>query len=822
MTTQTSTNGDPKVDDLIRRIERIERRLGIEEAATPAQSTVPETAEGGTSSAAPLAATPSAPPTEPVPAGGGHAPAAPGGAIRPEAAEARARSLEMSAHGTAGAAAPNTPTPARAPITTRARRAAWGEGKSLESVIGGRWFAVLGAVIILVGVGLFLKFAFDQGWIGPAGQCLAVAGFGLVLLGAGEFVRRRVGRVASIGPSAAGLGALFFAAFAAHEVFHLVSLETALGLMVGVTALGVVLGTVVRLASLVAVAMVGGYLAPVLLGSWRPSELFMPSYLLGLLAVGAGSSAWFSTRPEARRFKELHTLGWWGTMVLGSGWLIETGLRVPANGLLFLAAAWVIVHAEMLLASCAPVRARPELVEAGERGDVPGLWRARWIAGSFSTSAWAAVFGVWMMIRFNPTLDWLGTAGVGALCAAGAGMALTLDPIPDVLRRGAHTAREQVGAGLLAEMGALVIATVALALGGWVQVAAWLALGVAAVGTGRWIRAGSLYAYGLVVLSIAAGRLMGLDVLSAWGAPAAWTVAGLGLTTWSAQMGMAGAAWIAASVLLAGDGRRRAVGWAGFVMGVGVALLALAPIHEGTDCAALTLWWAALAIGASAAHRIARRCALDRIGVGVIIAAAVPWMLAYLRDGWAMIDARPGLHPGLGVALVLAACATVFGLLIKRGERQGSRAWAVGVVALAYAGALLFAATSLEVGRAASIVFAGDRTSAAAVLSIWWGLYGVAALALGFARRAAPLRFVGLGLIGLGAVKAVVFDLAQVSQGWRVASFIGLGLLMIGVAVGYAMLARVMGGPVRDSGGGSPDHRPNGDGEGTIGVRGRV
>ena len=781
MTTQLPTNDDPRVEDLIRRVELIERRLGM--GAVPASGDVPPVPPTTSAPTASIAATSCAPADSAGPAPDWR---------RVE----RVASMERAVAGAAEVAGASAPADSR-----RSGR----EERSLESMIGGRWFAILGAVIVLIGVGLFLKFAYDQGWIGPSGQCLAVAGFGLSLLASGELVRRRVGRMASIGPSAAGLGALFFAAFAAHEVFSppVVTLEVALGLVVAVTVVGVGLGVLAQMASLVGVAMVGGYLAPTLLGTLRPSELFMPSYLLGLLVVGAGSSAMFSARPEAERFRVLRSLGWWGTVLLGSAWLFQTGMRVPAIGLLFVAGAWVIVHAEMLLASHAPVRVRPELVEEGERGDVHGLWRARWVAGSFSTSAWAAVFGVWLMMRFNPAMDWVGTASVGALCAVGAGLALTVDPVPGVLRRGAHTAREQLGAGMLAEAGALIIATVALALGGWVQVAAWLALGVAAAGTGRWIRSGALYAYGLVVLLIGVGRLMSLDLLLAWDAPVARTVAGLGLTSWSAQMGMAALAWFGASALLVTDGRDRAARTGRIAAAVGVGLLALAPIHRGTDYGALTLWWVVLAIGASVAHRFVRRCELDGIGIGVTMAAGVPWMLAYLRGGWSSVIASPGLHPGLGVALVLVACAMVFGIAMKRGARVESERWIVGILSLIYAGVLLFAATSLEVGRAASIVLAEDRTSAAAVLSIWWGVYGVAVLALGFARRTAPLRFVGLGLIGLGAVKAVVFDLAQVSQGWRVASFIGLGLLMIGVAVGYAMLSRMLAEPEGRGGAGA-------------------
>ena len=48
------------------------------------------------------------------------------------------------------------------------------------------------------------------------------------------------------------------------------------------------------------------------------------------------------------------------------------------------------------------------------------------------------------------------------------------------------------------------------------------------------------------------------------------------------------------------------------------------------------------------------------------------------------------------------------------------------------------------------------------------------------------LRYAGLGLLAIAALKAVLFDLASVSAVWRAMSFLILGLLMLGVGVGYA------------------------------------
>ena len=59
----------------------------------------------------------------------------------------------------------------------------------------------------------------------------------------------------------------------------------------------------------------------------------------------------------------------------------------------------------------------------------------------------------------------------------------------------------------------------------------------------------------------------------------------------------------------------------------------------------------------------------------------------------------------------------------------------------------------------------------------------------GSAVLAAAFPQVGIGLLGVAAIKALIWDMASVAAEWRVASFIGVGLLMLGVAVGYAKVS---------------------------------
>lgn len=130
-------------------------------------------------------------------------------------------------------------------------------------------------------------------------------------------------------------------------------------------------------------------------------------------------------------------------------------------------------------------------------------------------------------------------------------------------------------------------------------------------------------------------------------------------------------------------------------------------------------------------------------------------------------------------------------------------------IAATVVGALvLFACTSLEVARSAGMLLPHERHAQAGALTVWWGLCAAALLVLGFASAVPIVRHIGLGLLGLAAVKAVVYDLAGVELGWRVVSFLGLGVVMMGVATAYAMVSRRMEGrrspnAVRDSAGDS-------------------
>ena len=80
-----------------------------------------------------------------------------------------------------------------------------------------------------------------------------------------------------------------------------------------------------------------------------------------------------------------------------------------------------------------------------------------------------------------------------------------------------------------------------------------------------------------------------------------------------------------------------------------------------------------------------------------------------------------------------------------------------------------------------------SQTSIALTLaSILIGLYGTALLSLGVARQSNVNRLTGLTLIGLVVAKLYLYDIWQLSYGFRITAFVVLGALLLGASFIYS------------------------------------
>ena len=69
--------------------------------------------------------------------------------------------------------------------------------------------------------------------------------------------------------------------------------------------------------------------------------------------------------------------------------------------------------------------------------------------------------------------------------------------------------------------------------------------------------------------------------------------------------------------------------------------------------------------------------------------------------------------------------------------------------------------------------------------SAFFMLFGAVLLTLGFWRRAAFLRWQALVLLAVAIAKVFTLDVSELSQGYRILSFLGLGALLLGVSFVY-------------------------------------
>ena len=168
--------------------------------------------------------------------------------------------------------------PAIPPLPTFAHvsRAASGD---LERKIGQYWLNRVGIVAVLTGVSYFLKYAFENNWIGPSGRVAIglLAGAGLLLWS--ERFRAKGHPAFSYSLKAVGLGTLYLSLWAAFQVYHLVPVGVAFGAMAAVTGATIVMAWTQNAMVLAAFALAGGFSTPLLLSTGENHEASLFTYV---------------------------------------------------------------------------------------------------------------------------------------------------------------------------------------------------------------------------------------------------------------------------------------------------------------------------------------------------------------------------------------------------------------------------------------------------------------------------------------------------------------------------------------------------------------
>lgn len=805
----------------------------------------------------------------------------------PEAAPLAARTAET-------AEAPAAPPPQAPPGSAAAP-----PGPGLEAVLTLRWGTWLGAAALLL-AGIFLvRYAVEEGWLGPAARCALAGLLGLALVVAAEWLRRRPAPERPGIPwpdqappalAAGGVAVLFGAAYGAAVLYALVPPLAGFALLALAALAGIALA-LLQGPLVAAVGIAGAFVTPALVETQDPSLPGLFAYLLAVTAaalvvlrqVGAAWLGWAATIGAAL----------WVVagllLAAGPGDLWAPALFVPAAGALHLALlpgaalegrvgrrlAWV-PFAALAAAGLLLVPASIGSL-AGPAGVLLLTPAAVWKAvreERLDLLPWMAALAGLLLLLLWPLGAWSPTGEAITIAGIVQGMLPGPEPWPPAPLRPFL-------------LGALLLATLHAAAGLWQERRAsrplrWSALAAAVpvlalllcyarvrgfAADARWALAAMALAAGLVGAAAAAMRA---GAAARAGAHAAGAVAALALglamvlsehwLTLGVALFLPALAWIEGRTGLAAL-RRVALAVAAVVLvrlllnwhvldygfgpapllnealpayGVPALCFALAAVlfrRRGDDLAVAVLEAGAVAFLTALVMLQIRHAftggalsldadwsfleaALQVLGLGLLAAGlrllnrrlgerpVLAWgwraqQAAALLGGVLLLLGNPALDPEavlrptpllnelLPAYLLPGLLAAAAARAPESGRPEGFRA-----VLAAYALAAGFAWVTLEVRHgfqpeAMALDLAPPEGAELWAYSGAWLALGAALLALGLRLGQRALRLAALGLLGLTAAKAVLVDMAGLAGLWRVLSFLGLGLALIGLGWVY-------------------------------------
>lgn len=677
--------------------------------------------------------------------------------------------------------APVLPPPViRAPIPDRSSvllQPAGKAGEALEVKIGGTWLNRIGAVVLLCGVGFFIKYSFEQGWLGPTARVALGTIIGLGLIAGGEYALRRSMRNFAVGLLAAGIVTLYFSAFAAQSFYHLISESTGFALYCVITLASATISVHGRSQAVSIMGVVGGFVAPLLFSIDQSQQIGLLTYLLildaGFLCVGI-----------LRHWSSLRYVCWLGTVQLFGLW----GYRYYTSDalhitLLFLTAFYFLFISETWLSA--------------SRGRAAGVGSpfSRWLR-AFALSPMVhfcngAYFGAFYFLA-EPTY----TRYMGGFCLALAGLNWILAwrlAGPTEAAKSARLALWLDGAWLLALFAPIQFDHE------WV-VSAWGLQGVITFAFCRRYSMSWIRVKGFAVLVAAAVHLISYEMVdeslrAALATFGDWYLSkSILLSYFVVACAFGSGAMLQLNRPSSDQDRRMAA--AVIIVGCVVFFTITASHYE--RYLATCHWLGLAALWLAIAQRYA---ALSIMPASIVLISCLKFLLFDLavpwEDGSIVKLSGVALNRAVITGLLVAAALLVSGRLIRCGEstllNEAASRRLVSAMPLLCALTIL-ATGSFEIvrifehevwGRS----FADPRRTMHMTLSVYWSVGAAAILVVGFVRKNSALRIMAISCFGLTLLKVVLVDLSYLEMIYRIVSFIVLGVLLLGASLMYQRLS---------------------------------
>lgn len=192
-----------------------------------------------------------------------------------------------------------------------------------EKYIGENLFGKIGILVLVVGMGLFVKYAIDKDWINEVFRTVLgfVVGGGLIILS--QRLKKTYRTFSSL--LAGGAFAIFYVTVAmAYHYYGLFSQTVAFIILVVLTVLMSLLSVVYNRRELAVIGLVGGFIAPFLVSNGMGNYLVLFTYLT-ILNVGMFGLSLY------KKWGELPVIGFVATYVIMLGYSLVADLDIAGN-----------------------------------------------------------------------------------------------------------------------------------------------------------------------------------------------------------------------------------------------------------------------------------------------------------------------------------------------------------------------------------------------------------------------------------------------------------------------------------------------------------
>jgi uncharacterized membrane protein len=658
-------------------------------------------------------------------------------------------------------------------------------GVSLEFAIASQWLLRVGILLLVFGIGFFLNYSIENDLISPVARVgiTTAVGFGL-LWGGVQLLRGRYD-ILGQGLIGAGISALYGTTYASGNLFHLVTTETAFGLMAGVTLLSGGMAIRFHLILAAILGILGGYLTPLLIPSETTNFVALYGYML-ILGVGVLAMC------AAQNWPLLHYLSLFCNYSLATAALGDYAPNQYYTVLPFFVGFFILYSTMVFLYN----------VRRGKPSNLLDVLMLLINAGVFFTIAGRLTYDLYgrrevAVISLALTAYYTAhTWGFLAIRIRDRGLMLSF-------------------AGLAAFF--LSVTAPLLLSDEWIT-PSWALQAVLLCWIAVKLESRFLQLLGYVLLGLVLVRQLTLDLPQSYSGtivePATLGEYLLALAARLGTLGLPIACFGLCQRILRGmpavdrseapspldmPARIPAAAAALTLALLGGGLLAILLhlevnrtvgfLFSPARLPALTVLWI-IACSILAISFVRHRGPVLFACVLTAITATIVKVIAWDLPTWpisAPFLFREGfnsLHFGMRLidAVVVIGFLLLFGRVLRLDREQNSDVVIPGRVLSGVGLCLLFLFLTLELNTFLYEFIPGLRPGG---VSILWTLFAIGLLVAGIAQRRAPMRYVGLLMLTIVAFKVFLSDLSGLDQIYRVVAFLILGVLVLGASFAY-------------------------------------